>query len=181
MTNISIDIYKRKVFYVWRMKYKLVLVVRVHISGHFNPMKKVCILLSIDHTFIHLFHADIVPDFVTMGKSMGNGFPVSALMTRREITHRFDINGVEYFNTYGGNPVSCRAAIAVMDIIDKENLIEHARIVGKYLLDKFKALAQSYDMIGDVRGRGLFLGIELVRDVKTRAPASDEARAIKYR
>lgn len=124
---------------------------------------------------------DVIPDFVTMGKSMGNGFPVSALMTRRDITEKFDINGVEYFNTYGGNPVSCRAAIAVFDVLEKENLMEHARTVGSYLLNKMKELGQRYAMIGDVRGRGLFIGIELVRDPKTREPATEEARTIKYR
>ena len=116
-----------------------------------------------------------------MGKSMGNGFPVSALVTRRDITQKFDINGVEYFNTYGGNPVSCRAAIAVLDVIERENLMEHARTVGSYLLEKMKDLGQRYEIIGDVRGRGLFMGIELVRDSKTREPATEEARTIKYR
>jgi 4-aminobutyrate aminotransferase-like enzyme len=116
-----------------------------------------------------------------MGKSMGNGFPVSALMTRRDITHKFDINGIEYFNTYGGNPVSCRAAIAVIDVIEKENLMEHARNVGNYLLNKLKAIGEKYDIIGDVRGRGLFIGIDIVRDPKTREPGIEEAREIKYK
>jgi 4-aminobutyrate aminotransferase-like enzyme len=116
-----------------------------------------------------------------MGKSMGNGFPVAALMTRRDITQKFDINGIEYFNTFGGNPVSCRAAIAVIDVIEKENLIEHARNVGIYLLNKFKAIGEKYDLIGDVRGRGLFLGVEIVRDFKTREPGIEEAREIKYK
>jgi ethanolamine-phosphate phospho-lyase len=116
-----------------------------------------------------------------MGKSMGNGFPVSALMTRRDITEKFDKNGVEYFNTYGGNPVSCRAAIAVLDVLEQENLMEHARTVGSYLLNKMKELEERYAMIGDVRGRGLFIGIELVRDRATREPATEEARAIKFR
>ena len=125
-------------------------------------------------------HSDVVPDFVTMGKSMGNGFPVSALMTRRDITDQFHLHGVEYFNTYGGNPVSCRAALAVLEVLEKENLIEHARTVGAYLLEKLKEIGTRYEMIGDVRGRGLFIGVELVRDRTTREPASEEARAIKY-
>ncbi len=116
-----------------------------------------------------------------MGKSMGNGFPVAGLMTRRDITQKFDINGIEYFNTYGGNPVSCRAAIAVIDVIEKEKLIEHARNVGTYLLNKLKEIGERYDMIGDVRGRGLFIGIEIVRDSKAREPGIEEAREIKYK
>ena len=116
-----------------------------------------------------------------MGKSMGNGFPVAALMTRRTITEQFHHHGVEYFNTYGGNPVSCRAAIAVLEVMGKENLMEHARTVGAYLMEKVQALKEQYPMIGDVRGRGLFLGVELVRDPQTREPATKEAREIIYR
>jgi ethanolamine-phosphate phospho-lyase len=127
------------------------------------------------------YEEDIVPDFVTMGKSMGNGFPVAALVTRRDITQKFDIDGIEYFNTYGGNPVSCRAAIAVMDVVENEKLMEHARTVGNYLLHKLKEIGQKYDIIGDVRGRGLFIGIEIVRDAKTREVGIEEAREIKYK
>jgi 4-aminobutyrate aminotransferase-like enzyme len=115
-----------------------------------------------------------------MGKSMGNGFPVAALMTRRNITQKFDMNGIEYFNTYGGNPVSCRAAIAVMDVIEKEKLTENARHVGSYLLNKLKEIGEKYDIIGDVRGRGLFIGIEIVRNGKTREAGIEDAREIKY-
>jgi ethanolamine-phosphate phospho-lyase len=116
-----------------------------------------------------------------MGKSMGNGFPVAALMTRRDITQQFDINGIEYFNTYGGNPVSCRAAIAVIDLVEKEKLIEHARHVGDYLLNRLKEIGKKHDIIGDVRGRGLFIGVEIVRDGKAREPGIEEAREIKYK
>ncbi|CAF4395514.1 unnamed protein product, partial [Adineta steineri] len=98
------------------------------------------------------YEEDIVPDFITMGKSMGNGFPVASLVTRRDITQKFDINGIEYFNTYGGNPVSCRAAIAVIDIIEKEKLMENALNVGNYLLSKFREIQKKYPIVGDVRG-----------------------------
>lgn len=114
-----------------------------------------------------------------MGKSMGNGFPVAALMTRRAITQRFDVNGIEYFNTYGGNPVSCRAAIAVLEVIEQEKLMDNARTVGAYLLNKLKEMSKKYEIIGDVRGRGLFVGIEIINDVKTRQPGIEEARIIK--
>ena len=116
-----------------------------------------------------------------MGKSMGNGFPVAGLMTRRSITQNFDTNGIEYFNTFGGNPVSCRAAIAVMDVIEKEKLMENARVVGEYLIKKFKEIGERYDIIGDVRGRGLFFGVEIVRNPKTREPGIEEAKEIKYK
>ncbi|CAF3252634.1 unnamed protein product [Rotaria sp. Silwood2] len=127
------------------------------------------------------YEEDIVPDFVTMGKSMGNGFPVAALVTRRCITQKFDMDGIEYFNTYGGNPVSCRAAIAVLDIIEREKLMENARDVGSYLLNKLKEIGKKYYIIGDVRGRGFFLGVEFVRDAKTREPGIEEAHEIKYK
>jgi len=134
------------------------------------------------HKKVFMFdYLDLVPDFVTMGKSMGNGFPVAALMTRRDITQQFDINGIEYFNTYGGNPVSCRAAIAVIDVVEKEKLIENARHVGDYLLNRLKEIGKKYDIIGDVRGRGLFIGVEIVRDGKAREPGIEEAREIKYK
>ncbi len=112
---------------------------------------------------------------------MGNGFPVAALITRKNITQKFDINGIEYFNTYGGNPVSCRAAIAVLDVIEKEHLQENAYKVGLYFLNQLKKLAKKYHMIGDVRGRGLFLGIEIVRDLKTREPGIEEAKEIRHK
>ncbi len=164
------------------MKFKQVSVEVVHIFGHFNHMKKVINCVNKKYFYIYLIILlDIVPDFVTMGKSMGNGFPVSGLMTRREITQKFDINGIEYFNTYGGNPVSCRAAIAVIDVVEKEKLMEHAHNIGAYLLNKLKEIGEKYDIIGDVRGRGLFIGIEIVRDGKTRQAGIEEAREIKYK
>ena len=112
---------------------------------------------------------------------MGNGFPVAALVTHRSITQKFDVNDMEYFNTYGGNPVSCRAAIAVLDIIERENLMEHAHNVGSYLLNKLKEISERYDIIDDVRGRGLFIGIDIVRDAQTREPGVEEAKILKYK
>ncbi|CAF1466513.1 unnamed protein product, partial [Rotaria sordida] len=111
---------------------------------------------------------------------MGNGFPIAALVTRRDITNKFVIDGIEYFNTYGGNPVSCRAAIALLDVMEKEHLQENAYKVGLHFLNKLKELEKKYDMIGDVRGRGLFLGIEIVRN-KKREPGIAEAKEIKQK
>jgi 4-aminobutyrate aminotransferase-like enzyme len=110
---------------------------------------------------------------------MGNGFPVAALVTRKDITHKFDKEGIEYFNTYGGNPVSCRAAIAVLDVIENEHLQENAHEVGLYFLNKLKELEKKYELIGDVRGRGLFLGIEIISNRKTREPGIEEAKEMK--
>ncbi|XP_050428763.1 alanine--glyoxylate aminotransferase 2-like [Adelges cooleyi] len=125
---------------------------------------------------------DVVPDIVTVGKPMGNGHPVAAVVTTKAIARSFAATGIQYFNTYGGNPVSCAIALAVMDVIDKENLIENARVVGDHLLSESKKLQEAYpDMIGDVRGIGLFIGIEIINNPKAKTPATDEAKEIVNR
>ena len=111
----------------------------------------------------------VVPDIVTLGKPMGNGHPVAAVVTTREIADSF-ANGMEYFSTFGGNPVSCAAARAVLAEIGERGLVEHARVVGAGLLEGLGELAARHAPVGDVRGRGLFLGIEIVRDRETREP-----------
>lgn len=118
---------------------------------------------------------DIVPDIVTLGKPMGNGHPVSAVITTREIAESFGATGMEYFNTFGGNPVSIAIANAVFDVIENENLMEHATEVGSYLLQEFNKLKDKHEIIGDVRGKGMFLGIDLVKNRETREPATAEA------
>ncbi|MBV2145030.1 aminotransferase class III-fold pyridoxal phosphate-dependent enzyme [Falsochrobactrum sp. TDYN1] len=120
---------------------------------------------------------DVVPDIVTMGKPIGNGHPMSAVVTTHEVAESFN-NGMEYFNTFGGNPVSCAAGLAVLDAIERDKLRENALDVGNYLIDGFRKMQDRYDIIGDVRGQGLFLGIELVTDRKTKTPATDLAKAI---
>jgi 4-aminobutyrate aminotransferase-like enzyme/Ser/Thr protein kinase RdoA (MazF antagonist) len=111
-----------------------------------------------------------VPDIVTMGKPIGNGHPLGAVVTTPEIAASF-ANGMEYFNTFGGNPVSCAVGLAVLDVLEEEGLQERARSVGQRLANGLRALAARHATIGDVRGRGLFLGIELVLDRETLAPA----------
>lgn len=124
---------------------------------------------------------DVVPDIVTVGKPMGNGHPVAAVITTKEIAKSFQDTGVEYFNTYGGNPVSCAVANAVMEILEKENLREHALYVGNLLLEGFRGLMDRYPLIGDVRGVGLFVGVELVTCRKQKIPATSEAQHILTR
>ncbi len=120
----------------------------------------------------------VVPDIVTMGKPIGNGHPMGAVVTTPEIAASF-ANGMEYFNTFGGNPVSCAAGLAVLDVIRDEGLQENARVVGEYLGTGLRDLANP--LIGDVRGQGLFIGIELVRDRQSREPAAADASAMVNR
>jgi len=121
-----------------------------------------------------------VPDIVTLGKPIGNGHPMGAVITTPEIAASF-ANGMEYFNTFGGNPVSCAVGLAVLDVIRDEGLQENARDAGEYLLKGLKDLAGRHPLIGDVRAQGLFLGFELVRDRETLEPAAEEASEIVNR
>jgi len=119
----------------------------------------------------------VVPDIVTLGKPIGNGHPMAAVVTTREIADSF-ANGMEYFNTFGGNAVSCAVGLKVLDILARDGLQENARVVGDLILDRFRALADRHPEIGDVRGAGLFIGVELVEDRTTRRPATERAQAI---
>lgn len=119
----------------------------------------------------------VVPDIATVGKPIGNGHPMGALVVRREIAESFH-NGMEYFNTFGGNPVSCAVGLAVIDTIERDGLRENAADIGAYLKAGFIELQHRYPVIGDVRGMGLFLGIELVEDRESKVPATATARAI---
>ena len=116
----------------------------------------------------------VVPDIVTIGKPVGNGHPLGAVVTTPEVAAAFD-NGMEYFNTFGGNPASCAVGLAVLDVLRDEHLQENARDVGAWLLQELTALMDRHRIIGDVRGQGLFLGVELVLDRESLAPAPREA------
>jgi 4-aminobutyrate aminotransferase-like enzyme len=119
------------------------------------------------------FEADcVVPDIVTMGKPMGNGHPLSAVVARSELVREFAKHG-RYFNTFGGNPVSCAAGLAVLDVIEDERLQQNALDVGTHLSDGLHTLAETHECIGDVRGSGLFLGVELVSSRSGRTPATE--------
>ena len=122
----------------------------------------------------------VVPDVVVLGKPIGNGFPLAAVITTREIADSF-ANGMEFFSTFGGNPVACAAGLAVLDVLRDEHLQERAQRVGDYWLTGLKKLLESFALIGDVRGSGLFLGIDLVRDRATREPATPQADYIVNR
>jgi hypothetical protein len=122
----------------------------------------------------------VVPDVVVMGKPIGYGFPLAAVVTTPEIAAAFD-NGMEYFATFGGNPVACAAGLAVLDVLQQERLQERALRVGAHLRAGLERLAEGRPLIGDVRGSGLFLGVELVRDRRTLEPATEEASYVVER
>lgn len=105
----------------------------------------------------------VVPDIVTIGKPLGNGHPVGAVVTTREIARSFD-SGMEFFNTFGGNPVSCATADAVLRVVEDEDLRLNAQIAGAALLEGLRHIAVSCPRIGDVRGIGLFAGVVFVKD-----------------
>ncbi len=116
----------------------------------------------------------ITPDIVTMGKPMGNGHPVACVATSFEIITAFR-KAFRYFNTFGGNPVSCAAATAVLDVLASEDLQTKAAHTGEYLKTGLRALATRHEIIGDIRGSGLAIGAELVLNRTTKAPATDLA------
>lgn len=120
----------------------------------------------------------VTPDIVTLGKPMGNGHPVAAVVTRAEIVDRFGAS-TTFFSTFGGNPVACAAALAVLDVIEDEGLVARAATVGDRLRSELRGLAIRHQAIGDVRGRGLMTGVELVSDRGSREPATDLARRVK--
>jgi len=117
---------------------------------------------------------DVVPDIVTIGKPIGNGHPLGVVVTTQTIANAFK-NGMEYFNTFGGNPVSCAIGLEVLRVIKEEGLQQNAKVVGNYLKTRLRELMGHFKIIGDVRGPGLFIGFELVSDRKTKLPATDKA------
>ena len=119
----------------------------------------------------------IIPDIVTLGKPIGNGHPMAAVVTTPEIARAF-ANGMEFFSSFGGNPVSAAVGMAVLDVLEQEDLQHKARITGEHLKARFQALAEEHSLIGHVRGEGLFLGVELVKDHTTLEPATEEAGRI---
>ncbi|XP_063446081.1 5-phosphohydroxy-L-lysine phospho-lyase-like [Mytilus trossulus] len=120
---------------------------------------------------------DVVPDIVVVGKPLGNGFPMAMVITSKEIADNLS----DYTNTFGGNPVACSIGLAVLDVIQNEKLQSSAKSVGKCLKDGLKAIAPNHPMIGDVRGRGMIVGIEIVTDKESRKPAPEAADLLSHK
>ncbi len=119
----------------------------------------------------------VAPDIVTMGKPMGNGFPMGGVATRGALLDRFTAE-TKYFNTFGGNPVAAAAGLAVLDVIGDEGLMENAHEIGSYVMSGLREIGNRHIQIGDVRGSGLFIGLELVCDRDTKAPAPEIANEL---
>ncbi len=119
----------------------------------------------------------VVPDMVTLGKPMAGGHPVSGVVARADVLDEYRRQEM-YFNTFGGNPVSCAAAVAVLEVLESEKLVENASAIGAYTLDGLQELQTRHAIIGDVRGFGLFFGVELVSNRATKAPAAEVARSV---
>lgn len=112
---------------------------------------------------------DVIPDMVILGKPMGNGHPMGAVVCTEEVCRSFE-NGMEFFSSFGGNPVSCAIGAEVLNIIHDEDLQGHAKELGAYIMEQWKGLQKEFEFVGDVRGSGLFLGIELVNNKEDRRP-----------
>ncbi|MCB2219071.1 MAG: aminotransferase class III-fold pyridoxal phosphate-dependent enzyme [Bacteroidetes bacterium] len=120
----------------------------------------------------------VIPDVVVLGKPMGNGHPMGAVVTTDEIAEAFN-NGMEFFSSFGGNPVSCAIGMAVLDVIVAESLQQNALKTGSYFMEELRKLQKDIPMIGDVRGSGLFIGVDLVIDPETRQPNTELAQTLK--
>ncbi len=116
-------------------------------------------------------------DIVTLGKPMGNGHPLAGVVARADLVEEFTSQNM-YFNTFGGNPVSAAVGLAVLNVLEEEQLLENARRVGDYVIAGLQRLQARHALIGDVRGRGLFFAVEMVRDRKTQEPAGPETKRI---
>ncbi|MBT8053634.1 MAG: aminotransferase class III-fold pyridoxal phosphate-dependent enzyme [Gammaproteobacteria bacterium] len=120
----------------------------------------------------------VIPDIVTLGKPIGDGHPLAAVVTTAAIAKEF-ARKFDYFNTFGGNPVSAAVGLAVLEVIEQENILQNVHDVGEYLRQGLEKLAQQHALIGDVRGKGLFYGVELVTDRETGEPARNQADSIR--
>jgi 4-aminobutyrate aminotransferase-like enzyme/Ser/Thr protein kinase RdoA (MazF antagonist) len=158
-----------------------------HVYGYVREAGGVCIADEVQtgygRTGSHFYAYEaqgVVPDIVILGKPIGNGHPISAVVTTPDIAEAFD-NGMEFFSTFGGNTVSSAVGLTVLEVALEEDLQAHALKVGSYLLDRLDTLKDRFPIVGDVRGSGLFLGIELVKDRETLEPAGQEASFVADR
>ncbi len=122
-------------------------------------------------------HYNTVPDVITFGKSFGNGFPVTAMVVKEEYGDA--INKISASSSYGGNPMACAAALASIEVIQEEHLLENVRTVGKYFMKRMEEMKANHPIVGDVKGKGFLLGMELVKDKHTKEPF-DEAGKLVY-
>ncbi|MCH7536107.1 MAG: aminotransferase class III-fold pyridoxal phosphate-dependent enzyme [Bacteroidetes bacterium] len=130
------------------------------------------------HFWVYQGH-NVVPDFVTLGKPMGNGLPLAACVTQRKFVENFAATN-KYFNTFAGTPVTCAAGLAVLEVIEEEKLQQNAQQIGEYIKSSLQTLAKQYDCIGDVRGNGFFIGLDFISDQKTLEPATTFTEKMVY-
>ena len=121
-------------------------------------------------------HDGVIPDIVTLGKPMGNGYPIAAVVTTDEIAQPYN-KEYGYFNTFGGNPVACAAGLAVLEVIKKDQLMNNAKSTGLYFYQELIKLTGKHELISDVRGSGLFLGVELIDPIE-KEPATKKTTEI---
>jgi 4-aminobutyrate aminotransferase-like enzyme len=158
-------------------------------DDYFPRLKKVCeergILLFADEVltgmartgkWLCMEHWDIVPDVVTLGKGFGNGFPVTAMVARKP--YEDAIEKISASTSYGGNPMACAAALASLKVIEEENILENATMLGEFFIERMAKMYDEHPIIGDVRGKGCLLGVELVKDRKTREPFNEAGKLV---
>ena len=156
---------------------------------YFPKLQKICekydIALIIDEvqsgagrtgTFLAIEQWGIAPDLITMAKSFAGGMPLSAVTGKKELMNKPHVGGLG--GTYAGNPIACKAALAVLDILIEDNLLEKSVALGKTLRSRLNEMQQKYEIIGDVRGLGPMLALELVRDRETKEPAAEETKRL---
>jgi 4-aminobutyrate aminotransferase-like enzyme len=124
-------------------------------------------------------HHGVQPDIITCGKAMGGGMPISVVLTNESVAKAFAVDAMMYFTTFGSHPLSCAAALASINVILRDGLHERAARLGEYFMKRLKELAGKQELIGDVRGKGLMIGVELVKDRRTKEPAREESRRLK--
>ena len=157
-----------------------------YLAGAFDRVRSaggICIIDEVQTGFArmgsHMWGFEshgVIPDIVVMAKGIGNGYPIAAVVSKREIAE--SMSEKKFFNTYGSNPMSCAAGRAVLRAIEDDKLMDNAQKTGDLLEEKMLVLKEKYDIIGDVRGRGLMRGVEFVKDRFTKEPAPDEASRV---
>ena len=126
--------------------------------------------------WVTLSHWNVTPDIITFGKSFGNGFPVTAMVVKEEYGDA--LNKISASSSYGGNPMACAAALASIEVIEEEGILENVRKVGDVFMKRMNKMKENHPIIGDVRGKGFLLGIELVKDKKTREPFNEAGKLV---